>query len=274
LKVVVLAAALSTIGAACERRALVAIDVTGSVAFHDVMLTVVADGAVTKQFAHASLDPTNVFKIGVYLPSGITGTVDITAMVDDGTCVRGTGAAQASDVRAGEVTRPLALVIDPLGSCVPFSDGGRSDGSLDGLTGAGGGGGSGAGGQGGSGTGGSGAGGQGAGGQGAGGQGGTGGAGGGGAGGRGGSGGGNGGSSGAGGGGGSTGAGGGGGGGGSPGTGGVTGAGGTGASTGGSGAGGSGGGLDAGGPGGIVGAGGGGGTCILQTLIDGGLICL
>jgi hypothetical protein len=129
LVLVALAGALSATGMACGRRSLVAIDVTGSVAFTNVMLTVMVHDSVKREFPGATFDATNAFKIGVYLSPDVSGTVDITATVDDGVCVRGTGAAQAVDVQSGEVTKVVALVINPTRDCVPLSDGGSSDGS-------------------------------------------------------------------------------------------------------------------------------------------------
>ena len=100
-RLLVFAAAIAAIIAACGSRSLVAIDVTGKQAFVDVTLIVTANGKVMKEFPHASFDMTNVYRIGVYLPSDMTGTVNLAATADDGTCVRGTGSAQALDVQGG-----------------------------------------------------------------------------------------------------------------------------------------------------------------------------
>src|SRR5262245_10268091 len=96
--------------AACESRSLVAVEVIGDALFDDVTLTVTANNQETKQFPHAVFGPGNVYRIGVYLPPDMTGTVRLDAAADDGQCVLGRGNAQVLNVKAGEISMTVQLL--------------------------------------------------------------------------------------------------------------------------------------------------------------------
>jgi hypothetical protein len=136
----------------CSHRSLVLIDVTGSEPFTGVRLTVTAGNTVTQTWSDASFDQTNAYKIGIYLPSDMSGTVGLVGRADDGTCVLGNGTASAMNVHEGDATPvPVRLVLAHATVCTPVPDGGGTGMGGSGGGGAGGGGGAtGAGGQGGS----------------------------------------------------------------------------------------------------------------------------
>ena len=127
----------------CSHRSLVLIDVTGSELFSGVTVTVTAGNSVTQRWTGASFDQTNAFKIGIYLPSDMSGTVGLVGMADDGHCVLGNGTADAMNVHEGDATPvPVRLVLTRATGCTPVPDGGGT--GMGGSSGGGGGGGGGA----------------------------------------------------------------------------------------------------------------------------------
>ncbi len=133
-----LAAALAL--GSCSARSLVPMDVTGSVEFTDVRLVITANAAATTTFAHVHLVTATAYRIGVYLPSDLSGTVDFDAEVDDGVCIRGKGSTKVTGVEGGHTSSVAQLVINPTRDCVPPSDGGTSgQAGAGGMTGAAGG---------------------------------------------------------------------------------------------------------------------------------------
>jgi hypothetical protein len=132
-------ALLSSASSCDDPRALVLVDVSASVEFTDVRLTVHANQSTTVSFDHVHLDASTVYPIGLYLPSDVAGTVDLEAEVVEGDCVSGTGHATATGVASGKTTAKVSLVIDPTrdGCVAPGGGSGGSAGSA-GPAGAGG----------------------------------------------------------------------------------------------------------------------------------------
>jgi hypothetical protein len=167
-------AAAAIVGtASCNQQSLVNIDVFGDRAFTSVVLELGIAGSVPKSFSPVSFTATTPYKAGIFLPSGVTGSVRIVGQVVIGNCVEAQGAITVSSLKAGDSTAPVAMVIMSQTEVCPSVDGGidqrSDDGPVDAGRGAGGtGGGTGTGG---SGTGGAGSGGSGAGGAGSGGMG-------------------------------------------------------------------------------------------------------
>src|SRR5437764_1656047 len=144
-KIALAAAAVIVPALSCGQRSLVLIDVKASTAFTNpslllsVQLTLIANRDVTTRFPQIRLGTDTPYRIGMYLPSDMTGTVTFDASIDNGSCTIGTGTVVANDVQSGETTAPLQLVIDPVaGGCIPIGDGGP-DGSGSGGKGGGGG---------------------------------------------------------------------------------------------------------------------------------------
>src|SRR3569623_1578420 len=86
----------------CDQDALVKIDVTGDVVYSDVELRLSANrGEVQQSVPDATFGPATVFKVGLYLPTGVTGTVTITADALRNKCIVGTKSITLTDNRHG-----------------------------------------------------------------------------------------------------------------------------------------------------------------------------
>lgn len=120
-------------------QSLVTIDVKSNQAFTGVTLTLLANDTIAKSFAGVNLDPTTALRVGVYLPSAVTGDVPIAAAVEQGGCVVAQGTATAL-VTSGQVSAPVALTVIAIATCVPIPDAGSGMGGDNrGIGGAGGG---------------------------------------------------------------------------------------------------------------------------------------
>ena len=136
------AAALTALLSCGGQRALVLLDVTADSELDDVLLTVSA-GQSTASYAHVHLNEHVAYQIGMYLPSDVSGTVELHAEADDGVCVRGTGTATATGLGAGNTSAAVPLMIHvshPDGCTTPDGGAGGSGGmaGAQGSAGAGG----------------------------------------------------------------------------------------------------------------------------------------
>ena len=77
---------------------LVLLDVTSTVEFNGVRLTVRANDAREVSYENVHLQDQTAFQIGMYLPSDIHGTVTLTGEVHEGDCLRGTGTSTAMGI--------------------------------------------------------------------------------------------------------------------------------------------------------------------------------
>ena len=142
-KMVLAAAALAVPVMSCGQRSLVLLDVRAGGAFTDqsllldVRLTVTANDDVTTRYPRVHLQPTPPYRIGMYLPSEMSGRVTFAASVDNGDCVVGRGTAVVDGVESGETSHPIDLVIEPTGPC-SGGDGGPGGSGHGGTTGTGG----------------------------------------------------------------------------------------------------------------------------------------
>src|SRR5215468_11268726 len=105
------AAAMAIVPAlSCGQRSLVLLDVKASTAFQDpavllsVQLSVTANHDLTTRFPRVRLQTGSPYRIGMYLPSDMTGTVTFDGKIDDGNCIIGTGTAVADGVQSGDTT--------------------------------------------------------------------------------------------------------------------------------------------------------------------------
>ena len=125
----------------CSERSLVVMDVksaNGSIAFTDVTLLVRAGLQQQTRFDKIHFDSAKAYRAGVYLPSDVSGTVTLTAEVDDPAqnCKVGIGSLAAGNVSPGNTVQGLMLIIQPLQPCVPIADGGTTgDGGSPGTGG-------------------------------------------------------------------------------------------------------------------------------------------
>jgi hypothetical protein len=126
-----LAIAILSLGAAaCGSRTLLLIDVTGDKRFEDVVLRVSAvrsqpsSATYEAEFREATFDTTDAYELGLYLPSGWSGTLTVNAKVIDGACEIASGTATAQDVKAEEASAVIPIRVTSHASCVPVSDGG------------------------------------------------------------------------------------------------------------------------------------------------------
>src|SRR5262245_26078575 len=105
-KLVLGAAAAAVPVMSCGQRSLVLLDVRSSSAFTnqsvllDVRLSVTANDDVTTRYPRVHLQPNPPYRIGMYLPSEMSGRVTFVASVDDGDCVVGTGTAIVNGVQS------------------------------------------------------------------------------------------------------------------------------------------------------------------------------
>jgi hypothetical protein len=151
VKLIALVALTSAVVAvSCESRPLIVVDVTsGDSPFTSVNLHLAASGT-SKTYAGATFTSTVSFKVGLYLPAGTSGTVEVVATTDDGTCVTGTGSVLIPGVAPGATAPETTLFTTHTGAgaCVPIPGTGGKSGSsgTGGAAGGGGPGGNGAGG--------------------------------------------------------------------------------------------------------------------------------
>jgi hypothetical protein len=125
----------ASVALGCESRTLIRIDVRGDQEFTGVTLKVIAthpDPRVRPDetdFQAVSFGMTRVYKAGVFLPSGMTGTLTITGKVLVGSCEKAMGVVQAPNVKDGEATPVVVLMVRiTQASCIPVGDGGGSEG--------------------------------------------------------------------------------------------------------------------------------------------------
>ncbi|HVY38654.1 MAG TPA: hypothetical protein VHM31_11985, partial [Polyangia bacterium] len=137
----VLGAVAAFVIVSCSERSLVVMDVKssdGSVAFAGVTLLVRAGREQQTRFDGVHFDSSKAYRAGVYLSSDVSGTITLTAEVDDPVqnCKVGTGSVTASNVSPGNTVQGLTLIIHPLQPCVPIADGGMpGDGGSPGTGG-------------------------------------------------------------------------------------------------------------------------------------------
>jgi len=118
--VVVLGAALS-----CDQDALVNLNITGDVVYSDVELRLYANGgAVQQSFPDATFGPSTIYKVGLYLPTGLTGTVTITADALRNKCIIGTKSITLTDIRHGESVPPVSIQVASVATTCPLGAGG------------------------------------------------------------------------------------------------------------------------------------------------------
>jgi WD40 repeat protein len=124
-----------------DQRPLVVVDVplgTYAGAGTTVKVTVVLDGAQVAEKSVLSAQVTTG-KIGIYLPSGSSGSATVTVTVSDASgCVIASGSSTAAvAVKAGEISATVSITLLPAGPCVgagvdasviPPVDGGAADG--------------------------------------------------------------------------------------------------------------------------------------------------
>jgi len=121
-----------------DERPLVVVDVplgTYAGAGTTVKVTVVLDSSQVTELSVPSTDVGSA-KIGVYLPSGSSGSATVTVSVSDASgCVIASGSSSAAvAVKAGEISAPVSITLLPAGPCVgdgsipPTVDGGAVDG--------------------------------------------------------------------------------------------------------------------------------------------------
>src|SRR5262245_3618817 len=147
-KIGLAAAAVIVPALSCGQRSLVLLDVKASTLFQDpaallsVQLQVTANHDLTTHFPRVRLQTSAPYRIGMYLPSDMTGTVTFDGQVidADGKCIIGIGSTVADGVQSGETTAPIDLIINPTSGCIPIGDGGPSGsggiGGAGGMTGS------------------------------------------------------------------------------------------------------------------------------------------
>src|SRR5665213_2154777 len=121
----------------CGRRSLVlmAVTVNGNTTFSGATLVITANDDAKTSFEDVTLDQTP-YRVGVYLPSDMSGMVMFKAEVDQNGCIVGTGTAVAA-VSSGGTIGPIDVAITPMVPCTPITDGGSSgSGGAGGMTGA------------------------------------------------------------------------------------------------------------------------------------------
>jgi hypothetical protein len=119
-------------------KGLVLLDVTSTVRFDDVRLTVRANDAIEVSYENVSLDEQTPLKLGLYLPADVHGTVTLTGEVHEGDCVRGRGTRTATGIVSGKTSEAFGLVIEPgaADSCSSGAGGGGEGGAVSGAAGS------------------------------------------------------------------------------------------------------------------------------------------
>jgi hypothetical protein len=122
----------------CGGQTLVKVDVSGDQPFDKVGLRLIVahpDPAMKPDetdFPGVSFGPGKVYKVGVFLPAGMAGSVTVVGKVIAGSCEMGMGTSPAASIKAGESSPVIQLLIRAHPSCIPINvvDGGTSDGSV------------------------------------------------------------------------------------------------------------------------------------------------
>jgi hypothetical protein len=122
---------------------LVLLDVTSTVEFTDVRLTVRANDALEVSYDHVDLHEQTPFQIGVYLPSDVHGSITLKGEVREGDCLRGTGTQTALGISSGKTSDVFGLVIAPGAADLCMPGAGGHGGEVGGAAGSSGPGGSG-----------------------------------------------------------------------------------------------------------------------------------
>jgi len=121
--------AVAVLVLACgQQQSLLSLDVTADRRYQDVTLRIDSDTSVAKVFAHVTLDPSSAYRVGIYLPAGLSGTVHVDGQIDDGTCVLARGSVDIGNVQPGGSVGPVTLALHTVTGCEsPAGDGGMSD---------------------------------------------------------------------------------------------------------------------------------------------------
>jgi hypothetical protein len=130
------AAVTPLVVASCGHDSLLMIDVIGDQVYSPVTLTLTAAGT-TKVYPMVTIQPTAALQVGLYLPSSVSGTVQVMGAVDDGHCQLGTGSVTFTGIKQGTSSGEKTLIIMHAANCVPVGTGGAG-GNLTGAGGAGG----------------------------------------------------------------------------------------------------------------------------------------
>ena len=124
----------------CSQRSLVLVTVNASAMtdYTDVSLVITAIGQETTTFSKVSFT-NETYKVGVYLPSDMSGPVSFTAeVVKDGCQIATGGPVMSPDVSSGATVSMAIDVTANVGPCVPADGGAGSSGTGSGGSGTGG----------------------------------------------------------------------------------------------------------------------------------------
>jgi len=120
--------ALSVFPTSCKSPdGLVQLDVRGDRSYPSVNLILTADGATTKTFRDVSFSQTATFQAGMYVPSSISGVVEIAAQVVGSVC--GIGQVAVPSVTSGGTAAPVPLLIQAVDCSLLPGTGGASGGT-------------------------------------------------------------------------------------------------------------------------------------------------
>jgi len=125
----------------CSQRSLVLIDVHAplGVTYANVTVNITPGDQPPTTFNKITFDSTGVFHAGVYIPSGMTGTITLHGEVDENNCVVGSGDTSTNVASEGETTTAVPLPITPATAPCTTGTGGSAGASAKGGAGGAGG---------------------------------------------------------------------------------------------------------------------------------------
>jgi WD40 repeat protein len=121
-------AALGAVACSKEHDSLIVVGLTAPQPVSGLQSVAISAGGATQTYDVHALDSTTPTQVGIYVPSGVTGTVMVTASVDAGGCVGYSGQQPATISAAGDTTTVDIALTSVLGcACTEYDHNDPSD---------------------------------------------------------------------------------------------------------------------------------------------------